>query len=153
MNLQVLAAIRQGGVEEIINLFSIRAESAQRCAELDQLMPLHPELWKDFLLEKKVVQTIDNYMRDKLQPVCRINGELILAFPDQCQACKRMGIAPGDLDITEAGQRFINPSLPGFVVWGVFDRRLSAYEVMPAMTIQHFSTDDIGIVQNLSLSY
>ena len=153
MNPQILDAIRQGGAEEIVNLFRLRAEAVQRCAELEASLPGNPALRDELKKQKKAIQTIDNYMKDKLQPVCKIDGEFILAFPDQCQLFNRIGIAPGNLDALETGQRFINPSLHGYIAWGVFDKNLDNYELMPAMAIQHFETDDIDVVQSLCFSY
>src|SRR5437868_5819535 len=115
MNSQILAAIRLGGSEEIIDLFRLRGEAIQHCADLENLLASQPALRQEYLAEKSNIKAIDNYMKDKLQPVCRIDGEFILGFADQCQSYNRIGFAPGDLDMTETRQRFINPSLPGYV--------------------------------------
>ncbi len=149
MNSEILAAIRQGGTVEIIDLFRLRADATQHCAALENLIASQPELCPQLQAEKKTIETIDNYMRAKLEPVCRVSGELIFAFPDQCHTYGRMGIAPGDLDVTETGQKFINPSLPGFIIWGVFETAFDRPEVMPPLTMRHFSADDTETVHHL----
>jgi hypothetical protein len=150
MDIQTLTAIRQGGADEIINLFQRREVSMRCCVELQERISAQPTLREDLDAEKKVIRTIDNYMRGRLQPVCRINGELILAFPDQCQTQNRMGFAPGDLDTTETSQKFINPSLPGVTIWGVFDKHHEDCEVMPPVSIRHFA-EDIDLADMLFL--
>jgi hypothetical protein len=149
MDTDILKAIRKGGVEEIVMLFELRASAAQYCKDLELLIIVHPELHYLLEAEQGIIRTIDNYMRNNLQPVCKINDELVFAFPDQCTTLQKMGIAPGNLDLTEQGQKFINPSLPGFVVWGVFDPQLESYEVMPPVAIRHFNVDEVSTLQML----
>ena len=149
MNLQILAAIRGGGSDEIVELFRLRAEAMLRCADLEK----QPALRQAYLAEKSNIKAIDNYMRAKLQPVCRIDGEFILGFADQCQSYDQIGFAPGDLDVTESGQRFINPSLPGYVMWGVFETTDTGSDlVLPPVTIRHVDADDLDVTEYLRLS-
>ena len=149
MDTDIIKAIRKGGVEEIIMLFELRATAVQHCKDLEAMIIEHPDLRSLLGANKGIIRTIDNYLRNNLQPVCKINNEFILAFPDQCTTIQKMGIAPGNLDLTESGQKFINPSLSGFVVWGVFDPQLDSYETMPPISIRHYNVDEIGTLEVL----
>jgi len=149
MNPKILAAIRQGGITEIVNLFALRSDAGQRYADLEKLVRDLPELRAELGAQRKAIQTIDNYLRGKLEPVCRIGGELLYAYADQCHFYGQMGIAPGDLDVTEEGSTFINPALSGFMMWGVFETMPEQPEIMPPLTLRHFDLEDLDTLHRL----
>ncbi len=145
----ILAAIQTGSTEEIIKLFSLRAEAQERCAKLSQETSLNPDLRAKLRTAQKTLRTIDNYMKAKLEPICKIDETFIFGFADQCQTFNQFGFAPGNLDRTDSGQQFINPALGGYMAWGVFEPNTVPLEIMPPVTIRHFDVQNANALKTI----
>ncbi len=152
MDSTIIQAIRQGGINEIITLFRVRCEALQHSADLEILARFDPAIESIVRSQREVIRTIDDYMTNKLEPICRIQGEIIYGFAGQCQTIDRIGFAPGDLDMTDEGRKFINPALPGFTCWGVFENPNDDFLFTPPLSLQHLNTDDPALIKQMCLT-